>query len=285
MIHRDIKPDNVMLQARTDIDQLISGKAKVQAMLVDFDMCCFLSEQGMVETQCLEGTQGYLAPEVLRTCRYTVRSDLFAFGCMTYFVLRVEDPCPKASLQSMQTRELTESVDEWLDEALGFCSEATAQAEAAVRQLEKGSEHSGSPGCSPGVSEPTSPLSGKESPHSAPSRARRSSFQTGSDEASPTISRQGDTECSPLPRLPGAASGPAEPTYEGIPVRLWRLMAQCLKREAEQRPASAAEVLERLFSVEDLDGKSGKKDRPKRANDKTSIRDLLTMKQPAAPVR
>jgi serine/threonine protein kinase len=79
IVHRDIKPANV----------IING---AQAWLVDFGFARLLTDEPMT----MVGTPTYLAPEVVRTGRYSPATDRYAFGGTAYFALTGDRPNPDA---------------------------------------------------------------------------------------------------------------------------------------------------------------------------------------------
>ncbi|KAL9412837.1 hypothetical protein AB3S75_041487 [Citrus x aurantiifolia] len=71
VLHRDIKPGNILLDAH------LNGK------LGDFGMARLYDHGSIPCTTNLVGTLGYMAPELLRTGKADTRTDVFAFGvCM-----------------------------------------------------------------------------------------------------------------------------------------------------------------------------------------------------------
>src|SRR5215469_16616729 len=81
IVHRDIKPGNVMLTR--------SGDVKV----TDFGLARALSgELSMTQTAQVIGTAQYLSPEQARGERVDARSDLYSTGCLLYELLTGRPP-------------------------------------------------------------------------------------------------------------------------------------------------------------------------------------------------
>ena len=77
IIHRDVKPGNVLVTHR--------GK-KLQAKLMDFGVA-LLNQSDLTQQGVWMGTANYMAPEYLDTGKATPSSDIFAVGVMLYEVL------------------------------------------------------------------------------------------------------------------------------------------------------------------------------------------------------
>ena len=92
VVHGDLTPGNVIVNRHN------------QVVLVDFG----LARRPQVSSECIEGTQGYCAPEVLRSGSYSVASDRYAFGALSFFVLTGEQP--PTDLGPIRTRIARESL-------------------------------------------------------------------------------------------------------------------------------------------------------------------------------
>ena len=68
IIHRDIKPDNILLLDRQELKICIS----------DLGMACLTTDEVEIKLKC--GTPGYVAPEVLKGVPFTTKSDIFSIG-------------------------------------------------------------------------------------------------------------------------------------------------------------------------------------------------------------
>jgi tetratricopeptide (TPR) repeat protein/predicted Ser/Thr protein kinase len=75
VVHRDLKPQNIMLD----------GKGRVYVM--DFGIAHSLETPGMTQTGALLGTPEYMSPEQAKGIKVDARSDLFALGINFYELL------------------------------------------------------------------------------------------------------------------------------------------------------------------------------------------------------
>lgn len=71
IIHRDLKPQNILL----DSDKKI-------IKLTDFNFARELYDNDLAQTLC--GSPLYMAPEILKKCEYSVKSDLWSVGLILY---------------------------------------------------------------------------------------------------------------------------------------------------------------------------------------------------------
>ncbi len=75
LIHRDVKPGNVMLTRR--------GEVKV----MDFGIARAATDDTLTQTGLIMGTASYLSPEQSRGDTVDHRSDIYSLGCVTYEML------------------------------------------------------------------------------------------------------------------------------------------------------------------------------------------------------
>ena len=89
VIHRDLKPDNIMLSqtawGREDVKVLDFGVAKIMAERPD-------AERGLTQTGVVFGTARYMAPEQVRRRAVDHRADLYSLGVILYECLTGKVP-------------------------------------------------------------------------------------------------------------------------------------------------------------------------------------------------
>jgi serine/threonine-protein kinase len=97
LVHRDIKPQNVLLNE--------DGRAKV----TDFGIARSLDVQhGMTQTGTVMGTSDYIAPEQARGERVDEQTDVYSLGVVLYELLTGEVPFPGDNFVAVAMRHINE---------------------------------------------------------------------------------------------------------------------------------------------------------------------------------
>jgi len=117
LIHRDIKPGNILLEAGTD-----------KAKLTDFGLARAVEDDKLTRTGFVAGTPLYMAPEQARGDDIDARADLFSLGSVLYESLAGKPPFEGRTPLAVLRRVADEahvplsthnpSVPEWLEDAI-----------------------------------------------------------------------------------------------------------------------------------------------------------------------
>lgn len=78
MIHRDIKPDNILVHS-------ILGENDCEIKLADLGLAVFTEKDEKIFHKC--GTPGYVAPEIFKDGGYSYKADVFSMGSVFFNLL------------------------------------------------------------------------------------------------------------------------------------------------------------------------------------------------------
>ncbi|MBA2460653.1 MAG: serine/threonine protein kinase [Actinobacteria bacterium] len=103
LVHRDVKPQNVLLSAE--------GRAKV----TDFGIARSIDAVGQTETGTVLGTSHYIAPEQARGERVDAQTDVYSFGVVLYELLVGDVPYPGDNFLNVAMRHVNDPVPSVLE--------------------------------------------------------------------------------------------------------------------------------------------------------------------------
>ncbi len=101
LVHRDLKPGNVLVSRQGDVKLMDFGIAKAETNLYK-----------TTASDATKGTPVYMSPEQVEAAPLDRRSDLFSLGSMTHEVITLQVPFPGESLASVVRGILTTEISE-----------------------------------------------------------------------------------------------------------------------------------------------------------------------------
>jgi tRNA A-37 threonylcarbamoyl transferase component Bud32 len=104
VVHRDVKPENVLVVNRENADGELMEFVKV----VDFGIA---NVGGNIGTQGICGTPEYMPPEQARALPPDPRDDVYAFGCLMYHLLTGTVPFQAATIQQVLIMHMRQPVE------------------------------------------------------------------------------------------------------------------------------------------------------------------------------
>ena len=92
LVHRDLKPKNVLVTPQGRVKVLDFGLAKLRAVPTDPTAVTNLPTEGQTAIGAVVGTPAYMAPEQIRSGLADERSDIFALGLLLYQMVAGQHP-------------------------------------------------------------------------------------------------------------------------------------------------------------------------------------------------
>ncbi len=91
-IHRDIKPQNIMLASSGSTTGNLVNRPNILVKLTDFGIVRVAEEAGLTNSSIVLGTADYLSPEQARGEKLTASSDLYSLGVVMFEMLAGRPP-------------------------------------------------------------------------------------------------------------------------------------------------------------------------------------------------
>src|SRR5207248_7324290 len=97
IIHRDIKPQNVLIDHKGEVKLMDFGIARMAE-----------AKEGMTQAGLIVGTPHYMSPEQVQGNQLDARSDVYSMGVMLYEILSGTKPFTSSSLTGVLTAHITD---------------------------------------------------------------------------------------------------------------------------------------------------------------------------------
>ncbi|XP_040566573.1 serine/threonine-protein kinase unc-51 isoform X2 [Lepeophtheirus salmonis] len=98
IVHRDLKPQNILLS--NDGKSKTPSPQDIRLKIADFGFARFLDDGVMAGTLC--GSPMYMAPEVIMSCKYDSKADLWSIGTIVFQCLTGRAPFQRQTPQALK---------------------------------------------------------------------------------------------------------------------------------------------------------------------------------------
>lgn len=219
VIHRDVKPANVMVSPHGTVT------------LMDFGVARFADSPAMTMPGVQVGTPFYMAPELIFGRRADARSDVYALGVVLHQVLSGAPPFPGPDTETVfrghlneQPPELGPEIPDWVKQVIGralakkpeerfqTADDLLAAIRAGVRSGEIAPPNTGAQSALQSPADEPAPTADSPEPVSAPPSADSAAAPSGEAPA-----KAGDTPESPRAEPQSGPSGAAPAPGSGPP--------------------------------------------------------------------
>jgi serine/threonine protein kinase len=110
IVHRDVKPANVMLRSDGPIDPAVPLPHDVDVVLTDFGVAHVADAGAQTASGTIIGTPAYMSPEQVRGEGIDGRSDIYALGIMLYEMLTGQLPFDGDTQASILIKHISQSI-------------------------------------------------------------------------------------------------------------------------------------------------------------------------------